>query len=414
MLQNLQQQMMFILQQRQQLDQYRVLLNQQLLSLQQTPLDNLALYQQQLLQLRQQQFQATEAIQRLELQYQQINFKMMQLQHYNSMNVLSQPTALSQAKQQQPMVSTAANLGLTQRYGLSQVQPSPGLQAGNVTTGNNTIAPTSTVNPNSTLQFQRTTKGVDDPVLIKPSVNEGLSGATASGKKEVDEDSIDDEMEHLLGLSQSDVLAAKEEDKMVNDDGELVDQYYCKVCGVSFKSESSDTKVEDGSSDTSLVSMFHGTNHETHLEHVKSKTHQDNMFSYGKFMSFKEQSYNEPRKQLDNLLDDTARFDSANLDRYVFSVRSKLRDFDQEIEEFKDAYKWRNAYSRMGAFVEEMASISRQMMKMRAVESIKVAPPPTLTDNLADMVFIDDEDDLGLDIDDGSDARRRKKSNQKK
>ena len=505
---------MFILQQKHQLERYRLLLNQQLLSLQQTPLDNLALYQQQLLHLRQQQYQSTEAYRQLELQHQQINLKML---HYSTQKQSSQltqalptqtlppqvlPTQMfpsqalptqtlppqamsaqtlppqtlspqmfpSQALPTQtlpPQVMSAQTLPpqtlppqmfpqalpsqMFPHQALStqtlppqalptQMFPSQALPTQTIPNQvlSNQIPPTQSLTshilpnqapgtvPNGSGNLQNGGSLSNPPapvgITIHNNINGGVSrGSVVGSKRDTDEDMIDDEMEHLLVRPQSGFFGEKEIQQSSpsiggGEDNELVDQYYCQVCGVSFKTEGSETNLEDNH-ETSLASMFHNTNFETYAEHVKSQPHLENCFSHSQFISFKQQVYAEPRKQLDDLLDDTTRIESANLERSMFYIRSKLREFDQEIEDYKDAYKWRLAHSRTVTFVEEMIALSRQLMKKRAVESVKMVPLPNYTEhNLANMVFIDDEDDYGIEgIDVKSrDAKKKKKNLQKK
>ncbi len=428
-LQSLQQQLLFILQQKHQLDQFRLLLNQQLLSLQRTPLDNLALYQQQVLQLRQQQFQATEAHKQLELQHQQINLKM--LQHYNTpkpindiipnqmpSGLLPQATPTNMFPQQPfPPQTTPNNIfpprAMPAQMLHPQAMPTQMLQQHATPTQ---MLPPQVHNPVLPAQIpprpnQAPPNGLHNSDnstnhTIVHNNNNGITGMDSSLKKETDDDMIDDEMEHLLVQSQSDFFAQKDTPQpspssssmASTDDSQLVDQYYCQVCGVSFKSEGTDAQHSEDAHETSLASMFHTTNFETYTDHIKSKSHQDNYFSHSQFISFKLRVYSEPRKQLDSLLDDTARIESANLERIVFYIRSKLREFDQEIEEYKDSYKWRIANNRTVSFVDEMMAFSRQIMKARAVESVKMVPVSNYGQHdLADMVFIDDDDDYGID-----------------
>lgn len=403
-LQTLQQQLMFILQQRQQLDKFRMLLNQQLLSLQQTAVDDPALYQQQVVQLRQQQYQASEALRQLDLQHQQINFKM--LQHYNAQKLSPQFPGVTSPAQVPPTLTTP-----TQAMPTPIQFPPTHNMAGNLPVPSpNVVGFDSQTDDASSLASSKspTPGGHANSHYSVPPVGEAV-------KKWVDtEDEIDDEMQHLLVQSQSDFFAKKQVKPVPSphtgtEDSELVDQYYCQVCGVSFKSEGSETNLEENS----LASMFHNTNFQTHAEHVQSQMHKENYFSHSQFVSFRQQFYNEPRKQLDNLLSETAKHvDSADLERFVFIAHSKLRDFDQQIEECRDAYKWRNAHGRTVAFVEEIASMSRQLVKMRTVESLKApAVVPGVDEQLlADMVFIDDEEDL--DIEDV--YRRRRKDSHKK
>ena len=402
-LQTLQQQLMFIQQQRQQLDQFLMLINQQLVAIQQTTIEDPALYQQQMLQLRQQQYQASEALRQLDLQQQQINFKI--VQHYNTRKLSPQFPGVTMPTQVPPTLTTP-----TQATPTPVQLPSTHNMAGNLPVPSpNVVGLNSQTDDSSSLA---SSKSPTPGGHANSQYNVPVDGAV---KKWVDTDEeIDDEMQHLLVQSQSDFFA-KEQVKAVTsppmgtEDSELVDQYYCQVCGVSFKSEGSETNLEENS----LASMFHNTNFQTHAEHVQSQMHKENYFSHSQFVSFRQQFYNEPRKQLDNLLDETAKHvDSADLERFVFIARSKLRDFDQQIEECRDAYKWRNAHGRTVSFVEEIASMSRQLMKMKTVESLKApAIVPGVDEQLlADMVFIDDEEDL--DIEDV--YRRRRKDSHKK
>lgn len=433
---------MFILQQKQQLDQYRVLLSQQLLSLQQSPLEDLALYQQQLLQLRQQEYQASEALKQLELQHQQINFKM--LQYYNTQKVIaaSQPQA-------PPITGVSANQ-------LPATIPSVTV---NQATPNTTITPQLTQAPPTSSSLSVDTRSREssiDPTKHSPlheiffdskspspigtktqdSTRTSLDSIVSSFSKRRggshEEEIMDDEMEHLLvKSSQSDFFAEIKPSAVSSvmgdggEDSELVDQYYCQVCGVSFKSEGSETNLEENNA--SLASLFfHNANFENHDDHVRSKAHLDNYIAHSQFMKFKQEVYSEPRKQLDTQLDNTAQINSANYERFVFAVRSKLRDFDEEIEDYKDSYKWRNAHSRTVAFVDEIIAMNRQLLKMKSIESIQnpaLQPPSGLPQqNLADLVFVDEEDEFGYDdlVDTrprgshATDFKKRKKSTHKK
>ena len=219
----------------------------------------------------------------------------------------------------------------------------------------------------------------------------------------IDDEDIHEALREDLRFEDSTEVLDSPVEKVDPADQSVIDESFCRICGVPLRSASTAVDVEhvdDESSPQEEIPnpLSFNESEETYKAHVESENHKINTIMYEKFIrEVNEWQYFEFKTELRRILEECKAFEESDvtdqaLDSILNAIKTELEKNEKEIEDIKRSCEWKPGLWRVeNEMIDRMKSlVDRGRLEQRAQEAQQASMKQTFS-RLESLTEVDEE-----------------------